>query len=340
MIDSIYVTSGWQARDERWISALIQLGRTPHIVSLGRDANTIPELKIAVMLAASGHESSIPVLAGPLADIAKPLTELNVNLIGLAGYRELKELETAGANLAWLSELAHLVVGSDAEGEIAVQAGLSSDLIDTLSWGVDLENFVFHGPWIDAFILGVPPHAPLVLSLKPHEPIHRIQEIIEAFALLERDPNLHEDFPDPYLIIGNSGSLTDDLKLTARKGGVSDRVRWIGRPTDAELARILARGCAYVTASDFDQDSDSMLQAMACGTPVIASDSRGNLAWIDDRVSGFTFATGDVRDLAMVLQEVTNAYPLDIVNYARGVVERKADRRDGLSTLKQILERS
>jgi glycosyltransferase involved in cell wall biosynthesis len=333
----VYATSGWGIHDERWVTALLEVGLTPHVVSLGRDAADALELRRAVLEAATG---GLPVLAGPLHTVTTHLVDLPIRLVGLSWGYDLNDLDSAGADVSWLARLGGLVVDSQANRTAAERAGLASDRITFLPWGVDLGTFVFHGPWIDAFHLGVPPHAHLVLSLRAHEPIYRVGDIIEAFARVPRRPGLHEDFPDPYLIIGHSGSLTEQLRQQVRQLGIADRTRFIGSVPEHDLAPLLGRAACYVTASEVDGTSVTLLQAMACGTPVIASATPGNLGWVEADETGFPFPTGDVDALARLIDEVNHHYPTDVVERARALVEREADWHANLPRLQRAVERA
>ncbi len=335
--DCVYATSGWGIHDERWVTALLEVGLTPHVVSLGRDAADPLELRQAVERAAQG---GLPVLAGPLHSVTAHLVGLPIRLVGLSWGYDLSDLDDAGTDLSWLTRLDGLIVDSHANRAIAERAGLAPDRITFLPWGVDLATFVFHGPWIDAFHLGVPPHAHLVLSLRAHEPIYRVGDIIEAFARVPRRPGLHEDFPDPYLIIGHSGSLTGSLKQRVRDLGIADRTRFLGSVPEDDLVPLLGRAACYVTASEVDGTSVTLLQAMACGTPVIASATPGNLGWVEEGATGFTFPTGDIDTLARLIDQVNHHYPTDVVERARALVENEADWHANLPRLRAALVRT
>lgn len=333
--DCIYATSGWGIHDERWVAALLEQGFTPHVISLGRDVADALELREAV-LAASGP-GSLPVLAGPLHNVTRPLADLPLRVIGLSWGYDLSDLDAQGSDLTWLRSLQGVIVDSEANRRIALSAGVDSSAITFLPWGVDLDTFAFHGPWIDAFLLGVPPHARLVLSLRAHEPIYRVADIIRAFAAIRRDPDAHEDFPDPYLIVGHSGSQTGELKELAHALNIDSRVRWIGSVPEVDLVPLLGRGAAYVTAAQVDGTSVTMLQAMACGTPVIASETPGNLGWIEDGVTGYTFPTGDIERLTHVLTRVLATYPVEVTERARALVVREANWHANLARLGNAL---
>ncbi|MGI9136234.1 MAG: glycosyltransferase family 4 protein [Candidatus Nanopelagicales bacterium] len=335
--DCVYATSGWGIHDERWVAALLEIGFHPHVVSLGRDAADALELREVVLAASTAGGGLRPVLAGPLHSITLPLADLPIPVVGLSWGYDLSDLDRDGADLSWLTRLQGLIVDSEANRAIALAAGVEAERITFMPWGVDLQEFPFHAPWIDAFELGVPPHAPLVLSLRAHESIYRVADIIRAFAAVPRRDDVHEDFPDPHLIIGHRGSLTDELKALVRELDIERRTRFIGTVPEHDLVPLLGRASCYVTASDVDGTSVTLLQAMACGTPVIASDTPGNRGWVVEGQTGFLFPVGDVGALTDCLIEVTARYPQDLVDNARRLVERDADWQANLGRLAQAL---
>jgi glycosyltransferase involved in cell wall biosynthesis len=343
---TIYATSGWCIHDDRWFAALADNGLDPIAMSVTEDPAVLPEwarpfrspedLRHGIDELSASAQST--VLAGPLHSVTAHLLGLPIKLVGLSWGYDLSGLAAADADLAWLAKLDGLVVDSQANRAIADRAGLAPGRITFLPWGVDLATFAFHGPWTDAFHLRLPAHAQLVVSLRAHERIYRVGDIVEAFAKVPRRVELHADSPDPYLIIGHSGSLTRTLKQQVRDLGIADRTRFIGSVPERDLVPLLGRATCYVTASEVDGTSVTLLQAMACGTPVIASDTPGNLGWIADGDTGFTFPTGDIDALARLIDKVNHEYPSDTVLRARGLVEREADWRANLPRLKQAME--
>lgn len=333
--DCVYVTRGWGIHDERWVSGLLEIDRAPYVVSWDPAERDALELREEV---ARVSRRTLPVLAGPLDTVAPALVGLDIPLVGLSWGYDLARAEGPGHDLAWLSGLSGLIVDSVWNQDVAVRAGVDPAVITYLPWGVDLDTFVFHGPWIDAFELGVPPHAPLVLSLRAHEDIYRVADVLRAFAQVPRRRDVHEDFPDPYLIVGHRGSLTEELADLARSLGVLDRVRFIGRVDEADLVPLLGRAACYVSAAEVDGTSVTLLQALACGTPAVVSATPGNLDWVEDGWTGHTFPTGDVEALARILIDVTARYPMAMVERARKQVQDRADWHANLTRLARALE--
>lgn len=324
----VYVTSGWGIHDDRWISALRSQGYEPHVIRLSVDVPDVGALRSAVIDVAG---PAVPVIAGPLETITKPLTGIAAPLIGLSWGFDLHDMTDSG----WLTELDGIIVDSTATAALAQAAGVAPDRITFLPWGVDLDTFQPQGPMHDFTELGIPAEARIVLSLRAHEPRYRVMDAIESFA------KISSTFLDAYLIIGNAGSLTPQLVEATKQLGITDRVRFIGMIPEASLAKSLRSTHAYVTTSEVDGTSVTLLQAMACGTPVIASATPGNLYWIDNGNSGLMYPTGDTTALAEQLARaltMSTESRVRMVEMARQRVLAEADWNRNLSALDTALE--
>ena len=103
--------------------------------------------------------------------------------------------------------------------------------------------------------------------------------------------------PDLRLLIAGPGD-PDDVR-SALPADLADRVELLGLVSDVDKARMLASVDIYV-APNIGGESFGivLLEAMAVGTPVLASDLDAFRAVLDDGRSGQLFATGDSGDLA------------------------------------------
>ena len=111
-----------------------------------------------------------------------------------------------------------------------------------------------------------------ILYVGTLEPRKNLPTLIEAFSHIANDP----EFGDVTLLIGGSkGWYYKEIFATAERLGLTarGRVRWLGRVPDDELSLWynIANVCAY--PSLYEGFGLPPLEAMACGTPVIASDT-------------------------------------------------------------------
>jgi len=309
-----YVTHNWGVHDQRWVVALEETGFAVETFSLTRDRLTPTELRVVL----DRGEGSI--LAGPLDSVTKELTGLSRPLVGLSWGFDLINMQTSGADLSWLRLLDGLIVDSDATRDIAMRSGLQPDRIHQIPWGIDIDAFSPDGARADARDWGVPAGAKMIVSLRALEQIYRVVDIIDAFALIAAE------LPDTHLVVGNDGTLRDELTERAASHGLSHRTHFIGMLPESELAPLLREASVYVTASEVDGTSVTLLQAMACGTPLVASDTPGNAQWVLPGQTGSLFQTHSAESLAQELRLVL-ASPADTHQTvaARAAVVEHAD---------------
>lgn len=81
--------------------------------------------------------------------------------------------------------------------------------------------------------------------------------------------------PDCDLLIAGDGPEDAALRALAKEQGVADRVRFLGRLGHAELREVYAASDILVLASSREGWANVLLEAMACGTPVVASNVWG-----------------------------------------------------------------
>ena len=326
----VYATSGWGIHDIRWTKALRRVGFDPTIIRLGVDALTAEDLRDQVTACAHSDSGDIPVLAGPLDSVTVHLVGLDAPIIGLSWGFDLHTMH----DRSWLPSVRGLIVDSDATAQLATEAGVDPRAITYLPWGIDTQLFSPDGPQADLGTWGVPEDARTVLSLRAHEPLYRVRDVIEGFA------QASTKISDLHLLIGHSGSLTETLLTQARELGIEDRTHFIGSLPEEDLPALLRATDIYVSASEVDGTSVTLLQAMACRTPVLTSDTAGNRSWVEEKVTGYLFRTGDCTGLGQQLSELLTA-PTDQINVmtsqARSRVEHQANWGQNLERLRHAM---
>jgi rhamnosyl/mannosyltransferase len=118
-----------------------------------------------------------------------------------------------------------------------------------------------------------------------------IQYLIEAFK------RVRDKVRDTVLVIAGSGPEEENLRKRAQ--GMND-VIFTGRVPDSELAEHYSLADVYVLPSIYEAEGFgiSLLEAMACGAPVIASDMSGMPFVLDYGKSGLLSKPKDPTDLA------------------------------------------
>ena len=122
----------------------------------------------------------------------------------------------------------------------------------------------------------------VVLSLRRLEPIYDIDTFVEAI------PQILNACPETRFVVGGSGSQAGRLKTRTAEIGVTQRVFFPGALVSGGVAQALASADVYISTSLSDAGlSATTAEAMACGTPVIVTDSGENSLWIQDGENGF-----------------------------------------------------
>ncbi len=148
----------------------------------------------------------------------------------------------------------------------ARKLGVPDDLISIIPNGVDLEHFIPHDKRVCRRELGLPESKRLLVTVAHlgHRKGHH--EVIRALAQLPEDVSL--------VIVGGpaQGGTPEELINTATKVGVKDRLILAGRQAYERVPLYFSAADASVLASYREGCPNAVLESLACGTPVVASD--------------------------------------------------------------------
>jgi len=177
--------------------------------------------------------------------------------------------------IRWAGEqAAGMIAVSEALRREMIAQGLPAHRIRTLRNGVDLTMFQPTAREATRIELGL--HAPTLLSVghlierKGHD------RVIAALSKL----------PGYSLLVAGEGPERAALEALAASHGVTGRVRFLGSVPHRNLARIYSAADALVLASSREGWPNVLLEAMACGTPVVASNVWGAPELVCDPAAG------------------------------------------------------
>jgi glycosyltransferase involved in cell wall biosynthesis len=129
--------------------------------------------------------------------------------------------------------------------------------------------------------------------------------------------------------IAGSGPLLKPLEQQTLNLGLTDRVKFIGYNDD--IARLLATSTFLVHTSEVEGCPNAIIEAMACGRPVVATDAGDAPSIIEDGKTGFVVRRGDDAMLVECMMKLMTDRELCV---RMGKTARaKAEREFGLSCL-------
>lgn len=164
--------------------------------------------------------------------------------------------------------------------------------------------------------------------------IGRMTEEKSLDTLLDAFADLAHAHPDSSLVLVGAGALEQQLKDQALHLGLGGRVRFAGHRDDIET--LLADANVGVQCSRIEGLSNTLLESMAAGLPMVASRISGNEDFVRQGENGWLFEPGDREGLARCLAAAAALTP-DHRNAmgeeARATVTRQAGVDQVLSRL-------
>jgi len=208
----------------------------------------------------------------------------------LFGATAFQELAVALATAVWLSErpLPHFYrhvpfqAISAGTAEDLVQRGIAREHVQVIYPGVSFDHYT-PDPAVRA------PH-PLFAYVGRLKKYKGVDLVIRAFARL--------DDPGARLEIAGAGDYRPALEALARSLDLGARVRFLGFISEPEKLALLRRAWAVALASPKEGWGLTNVEAEACATPVVASDSPGIRESVRHGETGFLVPHGDVAAMA------------------------------------------
>lgn len=117
------------------------------------------------------------------------------------------------------------------------------------------------------------------------------------------------DFPDAHLVIVGAGPMRTELEQLASELGLAKRVTFAGQQPNESLKTWLSAANALILASSREGWANVLLEAMACGTPVVATRVNGTPEVVAGPQAGRLADKRDVGHLAAALRSLLADYP-------------------------------
>jgi glycosyltransferase involved in cell wall biosynthesis len=242
------------------------------------------------------------VPGGVIAAAARPALPLVVSLHGSdvfvaervapARVAARRVFERAGFVTACSQDLAQRAIG----------LGASADRLEVVPYGVDVARFKPAPGSRDSLraSIGLTANAPLIFAAGRLVRKKGFEYLIDALPMIDAHPNAH-------LAIAGAGDLDAELRERARSAGIAERVHFLGDlPQDTVGAWFAAADVAVVPSVRDDSGNvdglpNTVLEALASGTPLVATPAGGIASVITDGETGAIVAERDARALATAI---------------------------------------
>jgi D-inositol-3-phosphate glycosyltransferase len=189
------------------------------------------------------------------------------------------------------------------------QADISK--VVTIPPGVDTSRF-YPIPKDEAKeFIGIPPCERMLLFVGRIEPLKGLDVLLEAIAIMRRK-GFYEKHPFCLAVIGGDPDATED-KISSEMAKIRDIrkdllldnfVTFLGKKSQDTLPYYYSAAELVIVPSHYESFGMVALEAMACGTPVVASQVGGLAFLIQDGITGFHVPVGDPEALCDRIQAV------------------------------------
>jgi glycosyltransferase involved in cell wall biosynthesis len=203
-----------------------------------------------------------------------------------------------------------------------------------LHYGIDVRRFV----------PAPRPKSPLnILCARTFRALYNNRYLIEALA------EMHDVPEDLHVIFTSTGELLEPTRDLARRTlppSLYKRIAFLNGVSDSGMVQRLQQAHIYVSFSESDGTSTSLLEAMACGSFPVLSDIPPNREWISpERNNGILVPLGQPKTLAQALHRAIAdaAWRENVADNNRELVLERADgrktMRDLVATVESILKK-
>lgn len=198
-------------------------------------------------------------------------------------------LQQATANIGVCTDLA----------EQMIELGATRQSTHVIRNGVDLQRFSVVDRKVARESLGLSHEGLLLLSVGNLVELKGHHLIIRMLA----------EFPDARLIIVGAGPMRSELEQLAASLGLANRITFAGQQPNESLKMWFSAADALILASSREGWANVLLEAMACGTPVVATRVNGTPEVVASPEAGRLADVRDVPHLKQALLDLLHDYP-------------------------------
>jgi glycosyltransferase involved in cell wall biosynthesis len=197
------------------------------------------------------------------------------------------------ARLVYPRAAAVVVTSQGVGDDLEAHFGVAPDRVATIPNPFDLAAIARHAS--EPLGVAVPEDVPVIVSAGRLAEAKNWPLLIDALRLLKGERAFHT------LILGQ-GELEGELRRRIEEAGLNADVTLCG--FQANPWAFMARADVFVLTSHYEGFGNVLVEAMACGTPVVATASPGTRAIVESGINGLLVDAHDARSVADALGRV------------------------------------
>lgn len=222
--------------------------------------------------------------------------------VGFPASRLICEIQTVEVERNWhlwvdrrTFDLCRFTIGNSPSvvEHLHVAAGIPSDRLRLVCGGIDVNSIQLAEP-TNARALGLPSDAKIIFWAGRLDPIKGLDHLIDAVAVMN-DAIVH-------LVLAGDGPIRGELQAQVDAMSLTPRVHFLGPRRD--IPSLLKACDVFAFPSRTEGLPNALLEAMAAGCAIVATDVPGNRDLIQYQISGYLVPYGDTAGLAGHLQFV------------------------------------
>jgi len=266
------------------------------VKQVSRFVGVLRQRKISVLHTHDFYTNVFGMTAGMLARVP----------VRIASMRETAGMRTGAQRQAQrlaYSLASHVIANCEAVKQRLVDDGVPADKVTVLYNGLNLERLISasdKSEILSQFALpnGTGNRYVTIVANMRHE-VKNYPMFLSAARLV------NQQFPEANFLLAGEGELTEGLKQLAEEFGISQRTYFLGRCD--RVAELLSISDVCVLSSKAEGFSNSILEYMAAGKPVVATDVGGAKEVISEGTTGYLVKSGDDREMAnRIIQLLSN----------------------------------
>ncbi|WP_222842543.1 glycosyltransferase [Thermoflavifilum thermophilum] len=233
------------------------------------------------------------------AKIWKACAQVNVPLIvhfhGFDAFHHDTLQQYAASYKEMFTYARYIIAVSEDMKKQLIRLGAEPQKVKNIPYGIDLSFFTPGKPELNPPVFVAVGR--FTAKKAPHHTIRAFEKVVQAV-------------PEARLIMVGDGELMVECQKLATKLGIQNKITFAGVLTPDEIKQLLHQARAFVqhsvTAPDGDKEGtpNSILEAAACGLPVISTYHAGIPEAVIHEKTGFLVEEGDVQGMAKYMIEL------------------------------------